>query len=59
MSPFEAFVDEVELSITDALESLDQNESARLYAEVLDIEQQLGALRDVLTVLAAERLTAA
>ena len=55
MSPFETFVDEVEVSITDAVESLDQNESARLYAEVLDIEQQLGALRDVLTVLAADR----
>jgi hypothetical protein len=55
MSPFEEFVDEVEISITDAVESLDQNDSARLYAEVLDMEQQLGALRDVLTVLTADR----
>jgi hypothetical protein len=55
MSPFEQFVDEVEVSITDAVESLDRTETARLYAEVLDLEQRLDALRDVLTVIAAER----
>ncbi|MEW6476061.1 MAG: hypothetical protein AB1679_27710 [Actinomycetota bacterium] len=55
MSPFEEFVDDVEVSITDAVDSLDEEESARLYAEVLDIEQRLEALRDALSVLAAHR----
>jgi len=55
MSPFEEFVDEVEVSITDAVESLDEEETARLYAEVLDIEQRLEALSDALAVLAAHR----
>jgi hypothetical protein len=55
MSPIEEFIDEVEVSITDAVESLDDEETARLYAEVLDVEQRLGALRDALTVLAAAR----
>jgi hypothetical protein len=53
MSPLEEFIDDVEVSITDAVDSLDDEESARLYAEVLDVEQRLDALRDALTVLAA------
>ena len=52
MSPFEEFVGEVEVTITDAVESLDEQETARLYAEVLDMEQRLDALSDVLAVLA-------
>ena len=55
MSPFEQFVDDVEISITDAVDSLDEQESAKLYAEVLDIEQRLDALRDALSVLAEHR----
>ena len=53
MSPIEEFIDEVEVSITDAVDALDTQESARLYAEVLDFEQRLEALRDALTVIAA------
>jgi hypothetical protein len=56
MSPLEEFIDDVEVSITDAVDSLDDEESARLYAEVLDVEQRLDALRDALNVLAAARL---
>ena len=52
MSPIEQFIDQVEVSITDAVDSLDDEKSARLYAEVLDFEQRLDALRDALTVLA-------
>ena len=52
MSPIEAFIEEVEVSITDAVDSLGQEESARLYADVLDVEQRLEALRDALAVLA-------
>ncbi len=52
MSPIEEFIDEVEVSITDAVDALDSEKSALLYAEVLDMEQRLEALRDVLTVLA-------
>ena len=55
MSPLEQFIDEVEVSITDAVDALDDQDSARLYAEVLDFEQRLDALRDALTVLAAAR----
>jgi hypothetical protein len=55
MSPFEEFVDEVEISITDKVEELDEEESARLYAEVLNLEQRLEALSDALAVLAAHR----
>ncbi len=55
MSPFEQLIDEVEISISDAVESLDAETSARLYADVLDMEQRLDALRDALTVLAASR----
>ena len=56
MSPIEAFIDEVEVSITDAVDTLDDQESARLYADVLDVEQRLEALRDALNVLAAARV---
>ena len=55
MSPIEEFIDEIEISITDAVDDLDDEESARLYAEVLDVEQRLEALRDALDVLAAAR----
>ena len=55
MSPFEEFVDEVEVSITDTVDSLDREESARLYAEILDMEQRLEALSDALAVLATDR----
>jgi hypothetical protein len=55
MSPFEEFVGEVEVSITDAVDALDEEETARLYAEVLDIEQRLDALNDALAVLATHR----
>ena len=55
MSPLERFIDEVEVSITDAVDEMDDEETARLYAEVLDVEQRLEALRDALTVLAAVR----
>jgi hypothetical protein len=55
MSPLEHFIDEVEVSITDAVDAMDDEETARLYAEVLDVEQRLEALRDALTVLATAR----
>jgi hypothetical protein len=55
MSPLEQFIDEVEVSITDTVDALDDEETVRLYAEVLDVEQRLDALRDALTVLAAAR----
>ena len=55
MSPIQEFIDEVEVSITDAVDALDEEESARLYAEVLDVEQRLEALRDALNVVAAVR----
>jgi hypothetical protein len=53
MSPFEEFIDEVEISITDAVDSLNSDDAAKLYAEILDAEQRLDALRDALVVLAA------
>lgn len=53
MPPIEEFIDEVEVSISDAVGALDDEQSARLYAEVLDMEQRLEALRDVLHVLTA------
>jgi hypothetical protein len=56
MPPIEDFIDEVEVSITDAVDALDDEESARLYAEVLDVEKRLEAIRDALNVLAAARL---
>lgn len=52
MSPLEELIGEVEVSITDVVDSLDQEETARLYAEVLDFEQRLEALNDTLAVLA-------
>ena len=55
MSPLEKFINEVEVSITDTVDSLDDEESARLYAEILDVEQRLEALQDALTVLATAR----
>ena len=55
MSPIQEFIDEVEGSITDAVDALDNEQSARLYAEVLDVEQRLEALRDALNVLATAR----
>ena len=55
MSPFEEFVGEVEVSISDAVDSLDEEETARLYAEVLNMEQRLEALSDALAVLATHR----
>jgi hypothetical protein len=53
MSPLEQLIDEVEVSITDAVDDMDDADTARLYAEVLDFEQRLAALQDALTVLAA------
>lgn len=55
MPPIETFIDEVELSIVDSVDSLDGDAAARLYAEVLDVEQRLDALHDALTLLAAGR----
>jgi hypothetical protein len=55
MSRLETFIDEVEISIVDSVDSLDGGAAARLYAEVLDAEQRLDALRDALTLLAAGR----
>jgi hypothetical protein len=57
MSPFEAFIDEVEVSIIDSVDSLTDEDAARLYAEVLDAEQRLDALCDALGLLAAARPT--
>ena len=51
MSPFESFIEEVEIVITDSLDSLSEEESARLYAEILDVEQRLNALQDALVLL--------
>jgi len=51
--PFEDFVDEVEISIIDSVDSMTDDDAARLYAEVLDAEQRLDALRDALSLLAA------
>ena len=50
-SPFEAFVDEVEISITDSVGSLSAGDAVRLYAEVLDAEQRLQTLLDALALL--------
>jgi hypothetical protein len=55
MSPFEELIDLVEVSIIDSVDSLDDVDAARLYAEVLDAEQRLDALRDALTLMAAAR----
>jgi hypothetical protein len=53
MSPLEEFISEVEVSITDSVDLLDDDDTARLYADLLDVEQRLDALRDALTLLAA------
>ena len=53
MSPFEDFISEVEISIIDSVDSLDDDEAAQLYAGILDVEQRLDALRDALVLLAA------
>jgi hypothetical protein len=53
MSPFEEFIAEVEVTITDSVDSLDDDEAALLYAGVLDAEQRLDALRDALALLVA------
>jgi hypothetical protein len=53
MPPIEELIDEVEVSITDAVDALDDEQSARLYAEVLDVEQRLEALRDALQIITA------
>jgi hypothetical protein len=53
--PFDEFVDDIEISISDALDSLSRDDVAKLYAEILDAEQRLDALRDALTVLASDR----
>jgi hypothetical protein len=55
MSPLEKLIDLVEVSIIDSVDSLDDDDAARLYAEVLDVEQRLDALRDALTLIAAAR----
>jgi hypothetical protein len=55
MSPLHDFINDVEVSIIDAVDGLDSEDSARLYAEILDMEQRLGALFDALAVLAAAR----
>jgi hypothetical protein len=51
MSDFEMFLNEVEVSITDSVQVLDQQEAAQLYAGILDVESRLDALRDALTLL--------
>jgi hypothetical protein len=50
-SPFDQLVGEIEISITDSVDSLNAEDAARLYAEILDTQQRLGALRDVLAIL--------
>ena len=42
--------------ITDAVDALDDEQTAQLYAEQLDVEQRLEALRDSMNVLATDRL---
>jgi hypothetical protein len=51
MSELERFISDVEVSIVDRVDSLDDNEAAVLYAGVLDAEQRLDALRDALALL--------
>ena len=55
LSSFEDFVDEVEISIIDFLDAMSDRDANRLYAEILDAEERLDALRDALTLLAAAR----
>jgi hypothetical protein len=53
MSDLERFINDVEVSIVDRLDSLGDDEAALLYAGVLDAEQRLDALRDALVLLGA------
>ena len=53
MSPLEEFISDVEVSITDSVDFLDDDDTALLYADLLDVEQRLAALRDALTLLAS------
>jgi len=55
MPPFEEFIAEVEVSIIDSVDSMDDDEAALLYAGILDAEQRLEALQDALSLLAAPR----
>jgi hypothetical protein len=55
MTQFEEFIDEVEVSIVDSVDSLNDAAAARLYVEVLDAEQRLDALHDALNLLATAR----
>lgn len=55
MNDLERFIDKVEVSIVDRLDSLDDTEAAVLYAGLLDTEQRLDALSDALSLLAASR----
>jgi hypothetical protein len=54
MAPLETFIDEIEISIIDSVDNLNDDDAARLYAEVLDVEQRLDALRDALALLGAQ-----
>ncbi|HET9769287.1 MAG TPA: hypothetical protein VFS16_00260 [Acidimicrobiia bacterium] len=53
MRELERFINEVEVSIVDRVDSLGDDEAAVLYAGVLDAEQRLDALRDALALLGA------
>ena len=53
MSEFELFLNEVEVSITDSVQVLDEQEAAQLYAGILDVESRLDALMDALTLLSS------
>ena len=55
MSPFEEFVDDAEISIVDSIDSLNADDAAKLYAEVIDAEQRLAAIRDALALLSTAR----
>lgn len=52
MSEFDRFISEVEVSIADSVDELDDEQAAQLYAGILDMEQRLDALRDALELLA-------
>lgn len=49
----EMFIGDVEVSIIDSVDSLNDEDAARLYAEVLNAEQRLDAFRDALSLLAS------
>jgi hypothetical protein len=55
MSELEQFINDIEVSIVDRVDTLDGDKAAVLYAGVLDAEQRLDALRDALTLLASTR----